>query len=121
MVERLNGDATWGELARDLSYFMVHVYTEPISKAFAFRFDQGKLSEVREVDPQGASADFALTATPDNWKKVFSKLPKARASFMHYALSTGAIRFTGPFMKTHLAQVKSWEYLIDVMSFGKEN
>ena len=119
MATRLNGDATWQELAKEITYSMLHVYTGPIDKAFAFRFDQGRISDVREVDVQGASADFVLTATPDNWKKVFSKLPKARASFMHYGLSTGAVRFTGPFMKTYLSQVKPWEHLIDVMSLAK--
>jgi putative sterol carrier protein len=71
---------------------------------------------VREVSSDSTNAEFVLTGTPDTWKKIFSKVPGTRASFMHFALSTGALRFTGPFLTTYAQQVKPWEYLLDIVA-----
>jgi hypothetical protein len=74
------------------------------------------LGEVREVSDLAAeSADFVLTASPATWRRVFSKVPRTRVSGFHFALSTGDIRFTGPFMVTYLEQSRPWEHLLDLM------
>lgn len=116
MADLLDRDDEWQTLGGPLDYTMVHVYTAPMDTAFLLRFDKGRLAEVREVDdPAAESADFVLTASPGTWRRVFSKVPRTRVSGFHFALSTGDIRFTGPFMVTYLEQSRSWEHLLDLM------
>jgi putative sterol carrier protein len=120
MAEVLNADPEWERLGKEIDCSMVHVYTEPVSKAFYMRFHDGKVTDVQEVaDTENLSADFVLTASPDVWKRVYSKVPKARASGYHLALSTGQIRFTGPYMVAYLKRNKAWEHLLDQMSLHK--
>jgi putative sterol carrier protein len=120
LARLLDDDPDWPTLSRELDYSMIHVYSAPIAKAFHIRFDRGQVTDVHEVpDVEVEKADFVLTGAPDVWKRVFSKVPKARASAFHLALSTGQIRFTGPFMQTYLKQVKAWEHLLDVMSLNQ--
>jgi len=120
MAELLNADPEWESLGKDIDCSMIHVYTAPLNKAFYMRFHEGKVSDVQEVaDAEQMPADFVLTASPDVWKRVYSKVPKARASGFHLALSTGQIRFTGPFMVAYLKRVKAWEHLLDQMSLNK--
>jgi hypothetical protein len=117
MAELLNADPEWESLGGDIDCSMIHVYTEPVNKAFYMRFHDGKVTDVHEVaDPEQMPADFVLTAKLDVWKRVYSKVPKARASGFHLALSTGQIRFTGPYMVAYLKKVKAWEHLLDLMS-----
>src|SRR5262245_1407475 len=120
MAELLEQDPDWKTLGNSIDCSMIHVYTEPVDKSFFMRFENGRVTEVREVERSAhEEADFVLTAAPDVWKRVFSKVPKARASGFHLALSTGQIRFTGPFMQTYLKQVKAWEHLLDLMSLNE--
>jgi len=120
LAECLDRDPDWDSLGQPLDYSMIHVYTAPVDKAFFLRFDHGKLTDVHEVaELEKESADFVLTAAPDVWKRVYSKVPKARASGFHLGLSTGQILFTGPFMQTYLKQNKAWEHLLDLVSLNK--
>jgi hypothetical protein len=119
LAEVLAADPDWATLGSGLDYSMVHVYTAPLDRAFYFRFEHGKLADLHEVDPAAAEADYVLTGPPAVWGRVFSKVPKARASGFHLALSTNQIRFTGPFMQTYLRQTKPWEHLLDLASIHK--
>jgi hypothetical protein len=65
----LNDDPKWLEKAKVLNYTMTHVYTEPVSKTFSFRFDAGKMLDIAETDDV-APADFVLTATPEIWERM---------------------------------------------------
>ncbi|HLF40626.1 MAG TPA: SCP2 sterol-binding domain-containing protein [Acidimicrobiia bacterium] len=69
LAEALNEDPKWLEKAKVLNYTMTHVYTAPISKAFGFRFEGGKLLDVTESDGT-IPADFVLTATPEIWQRM---------------------------------------------------
>ena len=69
LAEALNDDPKWLAKATMLNYTMTHVYTEPINKTFTFRFEGGKLLDVREVDGP-APADFVLTGTPETWERM---------------------------------------------------
>lgn len=69
LAEALNDDPKWLAKATMLNYTMTHVYTEPINKTFTFRFEGGKLLDVRDVDGP-APADFVLTATPEIWERM---------------------------------------------------
>jgi len=120
LADLLDQDPDWGSLGSALDYSMIHVYTEPLDTSFFIRFENGKLTDLRELaDPGQESADYVLTGAPDVWKRVFSKVPKARASGFHLALSTGQIRFTGPFMQTYLKQSEAWEHLLDLISMNE--
>jgi hypothetical protein len=119
MAELLKQDHEWEQIGQNLDLSMIHVYTPPVDKAFFIRFDHGKVSDVHEVaDLDREPADYVLTAAPDTWKRVFSKVPKARASAFHLGLSTGQIRFTGPFMTIYLKHSKAWEHVLDLMSLN---
>lgn len=69
LAEALNDDPTWLAKASMLNYTMTHVYTEPINKTFTFRFEGGKLLDVRDVDGP-APADFVLTGSPEIWERM---------------------------------------------------
>jgi len=69
LAEALNDDPKWLAKATMLNYTMTHVYSEPINKTFTFRFEGGKLLDVRDVDGP-APADFVLTATPEIWERM---------------------------------------------------
>jgi hypothetical protein len=69
LAEALNDDPKWLAKATMLNYTMTHVYTEPINKTFTFRFEGGKLLDVRDVEGP-APADFVLTATPEIWERM---------------------------------------------------
>jgi len=58
LAETLNDDPKWLAKASVLNYTMTHVYTEPVNKTFTFRFEGGKLLDVRDVDGP-APADVA--------------------------------------------------------------
>jgi hypothetical protein len=69
LAEALNDDPEWLAKASVLNYTMTHVYTEPVNKTFTFRFEGGKLLDVRDVDGP-APADFVLTGSPDTWERM---------------------------------------------------
>lgn len=69
LAANLNEDPKWLEKAKVLNYTMTHVYTEPVNKTFTFRFDAGKLLDVRDVEGE-APADFVLTASPEIWERM---------------------------------------------------
>ena len=69
LAEALNDDPKWLAKATMLNYTMTHVYSEPVNKTFTFRFEGGKLLDVRDVDGP-APADFVLTATPEIWERM---------------------------------------------------
>ena len=69
LAEALNEDPKWLAKATMLNYTMTHVYTAPIDKTFTFRFEGGKLLDIREVDGP-APADFVLTGSPETWERM---------------------------------------------------
>ena len=69
LAEALNEDPKWLAKAQVLNYTMTHVYTEPMNKTFTFRFEGGKLLDVRERRRAGP-ADFVLTGSPEMWERM---------------------------------------------------
>src|SRR6266508_2927976 len=71
LAAALAADPAWADKGRELDYTMSHVYTAPIDKVFWFRFEQGQINDIRELDdPDDVPTDFVLTATPEVWESV---------------------------------------------------
>ncbi len=65
----LNDDPVWLKKAAVLNYSMTHVYEGSPKKVFGFRFEGGKLLDVRESD-EIIPADFVLSASPEIWQRI---------------------------------------------------
>ena len=110
LAEALNEDPKWLAKAQVLNYTMTHVYTEPLNKTFTFRFEGGKLLDVREVDGP-APADFVLTATPEVWERMLV----SQTITPQIALVTRKIHVDGS-MTTLLKHITVFNYLLAVLT-----
>ena len=110
LAEALNEDPKWLAKAQVLNYTMTHVYTEPLNKTFTFRFEGGKLLDVRDVDGP-APADFVLTATPEVWERMLV----AQTITPQIALVTRKIHVDGS-MTTLLKHITVFNYLLAVLT-----
>jgi hypothetical protein len=110
LAESLNEDPKWLAKAQVLNYTMTHVYTEPLNKTFTFRFEGGKLLDVRDVDGP-APADFVLTATPEVWERMLV----AQTISPQIALVTRKIHVDGS-MTTLLKHITVFNYLLAVLT-----
>lgn len=110
LAEALNEDPKWLAKAQVLNYTMTHVYTEPLNKTFTFRFEGGKLLDVRDVDGP-APADFVLTATPEIWERMLV----AQTISPQIALVTRKIHVDGS-MTTLLKHITVFNYLLAVLT-----
>jgi len=110
LAEALNEDPKWLAKAQVLNYTMTHVYTEPLNKTFTFRFEGGKLLDVREVDGP-APADFVLTASPEVWERMLV----AQTITPQIALVTRKIHVDGS-MTTLLKHITVFNYLLAVLT-----
>ena len=110
LAEALNEDPKWLAKAQVLNYTMTHVYTEPLNKTFTFRFEGGKLLDVREVDGP-APADFVLTGSPETWERMLV----AQTITPQIALVTRKIHVDGS-MTTLLKHITVFNYLLAVLT-----
>jgi putative sterol carrier protein len=87
----LNADDDWLVKGRGLTYSMVYGYQEPIDRQFLVRFEQGRITEVREARPgEEESCDAFVSAAPDVWRGIF----EGRTS-PTFALATGKVKLRG--------------------------
>ena len=105
----LNDDPKWLAKASVLNYTMTHVYTEPLNKTFTFRFEGGKLLDVRDVDGP-APADFVLSGTPETWERMLV----SQTITPQIALVTRKIHVEGS-MTTLLKHISVFNYLLAVL------
>lgn len=110
LADALNEDPKWLAKAQVLNYTMTHVYTEPLNKTFTFRFEGGKLLDVRDVDGP-APADFVLTASPEVWERMLV----AQTITPQIALVTRKIHVDGS-MTTLLKHITVFNYLLAVLT-----
>ena len=110
LAEALNDDPKWLAKAQVLNYTMTHVYTEPLNKTFTFRFEGGKLLDVRDVDGP-APADFVLTASPEVWERMLV----SQTITPQIALVTRKIHVDGS-MTTLLKHITVFNYLLAVLT-----
>jgi hypothetical protein len=110
LAEALNEDPKWLAKAQVLNYTMTHVYTEPLNKTFTFRFEGGKLLDVRDVDGP-APADFVLTASPETWERMLV----LQTISPQIALVTRKIHVDGS-MTTLLKHITVFNYLLAVLT-----
>ncbi len=110
LADALNEDPKWLAKAQVLNYTMTHVYTEPVNKTFTFRFEGGKLLDVREVDGP-APADFVLTASPEVWERMLV----SQTITPQIALVTRKIHVDGS-MTTLLKHITVFNYLLAVLT-----
>ncbi|HEX6380483.1 MAG TPA: SCP2 sterol-binding domain-containing protein [Acidimicrobiia bacterium] len=110
LADALNEDPKWLAKAQVLNYTMTHVYTEPLNKTFTFRFEGGKLLDVREVDGP-APADFVLTASPEVWERMLV----SQTITPQIALVTRKIHVDGS-MTTLLKHITVFNYLLAVLT-----
>ena len=110
LAEALNEDPKWLAKASILNYTMTHVYTEPLNKTFTFRFEGGKLLDVRDVEGP-APADFVLTASPEIWERMLV----TQTITPQIALVTRKIHVDGS-MTTLLKHISVFNYLLAVLT-----
>lgn len=110
LAEALNDDPKWLAKAQVLNYTMTHVYTEPLNKTFTFRFEGGKLLDVREVDGP-APADFVLSGSPETWERMLV----SQTITPQIALVTRKIHVDGS-MTTLLKHISVFNYLLAVLT-----
>jgi putative sterol carrier protein len=111
MADLLNSDEDWAELGRAITYTMVYVFEEPVDKTFYLRFEQGKITDVRELESSDAeAADFILTAAPGTWRGIFEKKLKAPM-----ALATGKIKVNGD-LGTLMKHMKAFNHVLDALT-----
>jgi putative sterol carrier protein len=111
MADQLNNDPAWVEIGKDLSYSMVHVYTEPVDRRFYAAFDSGKVTGVREAaEADAEAADFVIAAPPDVWRGIFDKTMDPTA-----ALTAGKIQVQGD-VTTLLKDMQAFLYVVEAMT-----
>ena len=110
LAQALNEDPKWLAKAQVLNYTMTHVYTEPLNKTFTFRFEGGKLLDVRDVDGP-APADFVLSGSPETWERMLV----LQTITPQIALVTRKIHVDGS-MTTLLKHITVFNYLLAVLT-----
>lgn len=111
MAKLLNNDPEWAEKGKAISYTMIYVYGPPVDKNFFLRFEEGQITEVREVaSPEEEPADFVLSGAPDVWRGVLDKTLNPTA-----ALTRGQLKVKGK-MTTLLKHMSAFNYVIDAMT-----
>jgi hypothetical protein len=111
MAELLNNDPVWAEKGKDISYSMIYVYGPPVDRSFYVRFEEGRVTEQREVDsPDAEQADFVLSGAADVWRGVLDKTLNPTA-----ALTRGQLKVKGK-MTTLLKHMTAFSYVIDAMT-----
>lgn len=111
MANLLNNDPEWAEKGKAISYTMVYDYGSPVSKAFYVKFEEGRVTEVRELaSADEAAADFVISGAPDVWRGVLTKTINPTA-----ALTRGQLKVKGK-MTTLLKHMNAFGHIIDSMT-----
>lgn len=111
LAKRLNDDEEWAELGKPITNTMVHVYREPVGKNFLVKFEEGRITDVRELpSPDAEEVDFVLTADPDVWRAIIEKRTKPTV-----AMTTGKVKVKGN-MGTLMKHMKPFSHVMDVMT-----
>lgn len=91
LAELLNNDADWAELGKDVTCTFLFGYTEPVNADFFVRFEQGRVTDIKQVDPDaGPEADYGLSASPETWRAILAKETSPMT-----ALARGKIKLDG--------------------------
>ena len=110
MAEVLNDDPVWAEKGRGLNYTMVYGYGAPIDRAFFLRFEDGRITTVREAaDDEVETCDAYVAAAPEVWRAVF----EGRTS-PTVALATGKVKLRGNKVQL-MKNMAAFTYVIDTM------
>jgi putative sterol carrier protein len=111
MANLLNNDPEWAEKGKAITYTMIYDYGAPVSKAFFVKFEEGKITEVRELpSAEGESADFVISGAPEVWRGVLDKSINPTA-----AMTRGQLKVKGK-MTTLLKHMGAFGYIIDSMT-----
>ncbi|WP_019875201.1 SCP2 sterol-binding domain-containing protein [Sporichthya polymorpha] len=111
MADALNSDPEWAEKGKNLNYRMVYNYEAPIEGSFHAKFENGKVTEVRDASPQDAEeADFVISGSSDTWAGVFKKEINPTV-----ALTRGQLRVRGK-MSQLLKNMSAFQYVIVAMT-----
>ena len=111
MARVLNADEKWAEIGKELNYTMVFDYFEPVSKAFFLKFEQGRITDVRELpSADGEPADFVISGSPDTWRAVITKELNPKI-----ALLKGGFKVKGG-MGELMKHMKAFSYVLDAMT-----
>jgi putative sterol carrier protein len=111
MGRLLNEDPEWAEKGKAITYTMIYAYGPPADKTFYVRFEQGRVTEVKEIDaPDSEPADFVLTGPSDVWRGILDKTLNPTA-----ALTRGQLKVKGK-MTTLLKHMSAFSYVIDAMT-----
>jgi hypothetical protein len=111
MAKLLNSDPEWAEKVKAIRYSMIYAYGPPVDKNFFVRFEEGQVTDVREVpSPEAEPADFVLTGPADVWRGVLDKTLNPTA-----ALTRGQLKVKGK-MTTLLKHMGAFSYVIDAMT-----
>lgn len=112
MGRLLNGDEEWlRHRGSKISYSMVFDYHEPVSKAFFTRFDEGRVTEVKELQSRDhIVADFIISGSADTWRGVLTNTIDPTA-----ALTRGQLKVKGK-MTALLKNMHAFKYVIDKMA-----
>jgi hypothetical protein len=111
MARLLNDDPEWAEKGKAITYTMIYAYGPPAEGNFLVRFDEGRVTEVREIDSADAEpADFVLTGPSEVWRGIFDKTLNPTA-----ALTRGQLKVKGK-MTTLLKHMSAFSYAIDAMT-----
>jgi putative sterol carrier protein len=111
VAENMNNDPTWLEMATPITYTMVFSYGEPISKDFFIRFDEGRITEVYELeDPASVTVDFFISGKPEHWQGVIQGTLNPNS-----AMATGKLKVDGK-QTVLLRHMKKFAYMINMMT-----
>ncbi len=107
----MNADDTWLEMATPITYTMVFSYGAPVDKHFFVRFEEGRITEVRELDdPGSATVDFFITGAPEHWQGVIQGIIKPNS-----AMASGKLKVDGK-QTVLLRHMKKFSYMINKMT-----
>lgn len=111
MARLLNDDPVWMEKGQAITYTMIYAYGPPVDKTFFVRFEQGRITDVREIgSPDAEAADFVLTGPSEVWRGILDKSLNPTA-----ALTRGQLKVKGK-MTTLLKHMSAFSYVIDAMT-----
>lgn len=111
MARLLNDDPEWAEKGKAITYTMIYNYEAPVDKAFFVRFEEGRITEVRELlSPDVETADFVISGAPEIWRGVLEKKLNPTA-----VLTRGQLKVKGK-LTTLLKNMSAFGYIIDCMT-----
>lgn len=112
MARLLNDDSEWIEnRGTKISYSMAFNYGDPVNRSFFVQFDQGKVTDVRELEGDSQTeADFVISGIGEVWNNVLTKQVDPTV-----ALTRGQLKVKGK-MANLLKNMNAFKYVIDKMT-----